>query len=65
LVRFAGKARLPERLVLDTATETVARFYESWTELKGDLPLPRNTIDAIDGQLKRIPIAQTVFRSLD
>ena len=33
----AGKARLPEKLVLDTAVETVARFHETWNTEKKKL----------------------------
>lgn len=57
LVRFAGKAALPEKLVLSTATETVERFHDAWIRSKGDLPLPRATVKVIDDHVKRIPLA--------
>ena len=37
LIWFAGKARLPERLVLDTAKETVQRFLEVWHRSAGQI----------------------------
>lgn len=54
---FAAKAALPERLVLDTARETVARFREVWAKEKGNLPMSRDVSIAIDAHLPRIPIA--------
>ncbi len=57
LVRFAGKANLPEKLVLSTATETVERFHDAWIRSKGDLPLPWTTVKVIDDHVKRIPFA--------
>ena len=57
LTRFAGKATLPEKLVLDTATETVERFHDTWSKLKGDLPLPQATVKAIADHVNQIPLA--------
>lgn len=64
LTRFAGKATLPEKLVLDTAKETVERFHDTWTKSKGDLPLPRATVKAIDDHVKQIPLANWRSESL-
>lgn len=57
LSHLAGKARLPEKLVLDTARETVQRFHEQWEKEKTNLPLDAKVIDAIEGQLKIVPVA--------
>jgi serine/threonine-protein kinase HipA len=57
LSHLAGKARLPEKLVLDTARETVQRFHEHWEKEKTNLPLDAKVIDAIEGQLKIVPVA--------
>ena len=56
LAHLAAKARLPEKLVLDTASETVERFYEVWGKEKTNLALTKNVIDAIDEHLKKLPI---------
>lgn len=55
LSRFAAKARLPEKLVLNTATETVGRFMEIWKDghYLGDLSFVR---DAIKEHLKTIKL---------
>lgn len=55
---LAAKARLPEKLVLTTAHETVARFREHWGAEKSNLPLAREVIDAVEAQLGKVPIAQ-------
>ncbi|NQV79360.1 MAG: HipA domain-containing protein [Alphaproteobacteria bacterium] len=58
LSHLAAKARLPEKLVLDTARETVERFHEQWQREKANLPLSAIVIDAIEEQLKIVPIAE-------
>lgn len=57
LVHLASKARLPEKLVLDTARETVALFHQHWKARKSHLPLPRAAVRAIDSHIKSLPIA--------
>lgn len=57
LAHMAGKARLPEKLVLDTAEETVAKFREVWGSEKRNLPLTKKMIDDIDTHIGKIPIA--------
>ncbi len=56
LSHLAAKARLPEKLVLDTASETVERFHEVWGKEKTNLALTNNVIDAIEEHLKKLPI---------
>ena len=57
LSHLAAKARLPERLVLDTARETVALFHQHWHAEKANLPLSAEVIQAVETHLKTIPIA--------
>ena len=57
LSHLAAKALLPEKLVLDTARETVALFHQHWQAEKANLPLSDDVIQAIEGHLKTIPIA--------
>ena len=57
LSHLAAKAMLPERLVLDTARETVALFHQHWQGEKYNLPLASAVIDAIERHLKVVPIA--------
>lgn len=57
LAYLAGKARLPEKLMLDTAAETVSRFHKVWAAEKGNLPLSKAVREAIEAHLKKVPIA--------
>ena len=58
LSHLAAKARLPEKLVLDTASETVELFHEQWQSEKTHLTLNSDVIEAIDKHLEDIPIAK-------
>jgi serine/threonine-protein kinase HipA len=58
LAYLAGKARLPEKLVLDTARETVELFHQAWNAEKKNLPLSKKLVEAIDRQAKKIPITR-------
>ncbi len=57
LSHLAAKARLPEKLVLDTARQTVALFHQNLHDVKKNLPLDKDVIAAIEGHLKTIPLA--------
>ena len=57
LSHLAGKAMLPEKLVLDTAKETVSRFHEVWQQAGRNLPLSKDTVAAINRHLEGLPIA--------
>ena len=57
LSHLAAKARLPLKLVLDTARETVALFHQNWRAAKADLPLAEEVIQAVERHVKTIPIA--------
>jgi serine/threonine-protein kinase HipA len=54
---LAARARLPEKLVLKSARETVALFHEHWHAEKANLPLHADVIKAVKTHLKKIPIA--------
>jgi len=58
LSHLAAKARLPEKLVLYTASETVELFYEKWQSEKTNLALNSDAIEAIDKHLEDIPMAK-------
>lgn len=57
LSHLAAKARLPEKLVLDTARETVALFHQHWQAEKANLPLAAKVVQAVEAHLKTISIA--------
>ncbi|MET4262318.1 serine/threonine-protein kinase HipA [Bradyrhizobium sp. S3.12.5] len=56
LKHLAAKARISEKLVLDTAAETVARFNQVWGEQKTKLPLEKKVVEMIDAHAASIPI---------
>lgn len=56
LTWFAAKARLPERLVLDTAKETVRRFLEVWQRAQTAEQIDESVRVAIQQLLKDIPL---------
>ena len=58
LIHLAAKARLPEKLVVDTAEETVSLFHEVWKKERNNLALSGAVIDAIEKHLDIIPIAK-------
>jgi serine/threonine-protein kinase HipA len=53
---FAGKAALPENLVVRTAQETVEVFKTVWEEEKQNLPLQKSVLDKIEAHLPTIPL---------
>jgi len=62
LSHLAAKAMLPEKLVLDTARQTVAGFHEVWAKEKNHLPLGRSVIEAIETHLRSLPLCQETTR---
>lgn len=54
---FANKAKLPQKLMLDTTYETVQRFRTVWPKLKDDLPMHKNVRTKIEEHMQTIPIA--------
>ena len=62
---MAGKARLPERLVLAAAAETVARFHEAWRTERKHLQLSRALIKTIEGMSRRFRLPGSSIRLFD
>jgi serine/threonine-protein kinase HipA len=59
LAHMAGKARLPEKLVLDAATETVARFHDAWRTESKHLPISKELNATVERHIRKVPISQT------
>jgi serine/threonine-protein kinase HipA len=57
LKHLSAKALLPEKLVIDTARETVDLFHQYWQSEKENLPLSKAIVQSIENHLKKIPIA--------
>ena len=51
LTHLAARAELPEKLVLDTAKETVVRFHEVWKAESAHLPLSQHVRTTIEAHL--------------
>lgn len=56
LAHLAARAMLPEKLVMDTARETVALFHQNWKMEKANLPLHANVIKTIEAHVRTIPL---------
>ena len=56
LTHLAAKAMLPEKLVVETARQTVDRFYEVWAKEKRHLPLTKGMVEAIEKHLRGVPL---------
>ncbi len=55
-LREAREAKLPRKLVLDTARETVALFMERWETEKANLPMHKDVAETIGKHLETLPI---------
>ena len=58
LAYLAAKARLPEKLVLDTARETAERFMTAWDGGRFAADLDPRVIDPINELLRRIDLVK-------
>lgn len=56
LSHLAAKAMLNDKLVIDTARETMSNFREAWMREKSHLPISNKIVTAIDWHLKSIPL---------
>jgi serine/threonine-protein kinase HipA len=56
LARFAAKAGLPEKFVLDAVNETVEAFNDLWPKAKKDLNISSALSSAIEKHRKTIPL---------
>ena len=56
LTHLAAKAKISEKLVLDTAAETVQRFKQMWADEKNSLPLEKKVVQRVDAHAATIPI---------
>ena len=57
---LADKAKLPEKLVLDSAKQTVCNFIEVWAKEKNNLFLSKTIIKKIDEHIKTLAIIKEI-----
>ncbi|MEK9825630.1 MAG: HipA domain-containing protein, partial [Methylotenera sp.] len=55
-MHLAAKARLPEKLVVDTAVETIRRFKDVWDAEKHHLPLEKKVIDSVEAHAAQVTL---------
>lgn len=55
---MAAKARIPEKLVVSTALETVDRFQSLWQAEKANLPLAKNVVEAVEDHLAGLELTK-------
>ena len=58
LEHLAARAALPNKLVSDTAKETVEIFLEKWGSEKHNLPMAKDVLEAIEAHLQTLPIVR-------
>jgi serine/threonine-protein kinase HipA len=56
LAHLAAKSALSEKLVLDTARETVGQFMDVWKNEKNNLPMAAKVRETIDAHLPTIEL---------
>lgn len=55
---FIRQVQLPEKLVLDTARQTVSEFLEVWKQENNNLYLPDQVIDTVDTHIQTLAIVR-------
>jgi len=60
MTHFAVKTAVPERLVANTISETIALFMQTWEQEKKNLPANQEVVTAIDQHLQHLPILRQV-----
>ncbi len=58
LERFAAKARIPTKIVLDTALATAERTVNAWTKHSSELQIGKETRSKIEEQLRYVPLTR-------
>lgn len=58
LAYLANKAKLPEKLVLDTAQQTVSDFMEVWAKEKTNLALTSEMITVVETHLRKLALVR-------
>jgi serine/threonine-protein kinase HipA len=58
LQRFAVRAKVPSRLVTETALETAETVVKNWSQLAAELPLDLESREKINEQLRYVPITR-------
>jgi serine/threonine-protein kinase HipA len=62
LRHLAARARLPEKLVIDTAAETVQRFRDTWNLESKNLPMAEKVRNSITQHAPSIPLFEELAR---
>ena len=57
---FAGKAELPETILVETAKETVQRFLEVWGRNQNHLALTSEMVQVVEQHIIKVPLVEEV-----
>ena len=63
LERFADRAGIPKRIVLDTARATAESTVRLWHQMQNDMPLDSAARDAVEAQLKYVPLTRQFLKA--
>jgi serine/threonine-protein kinase HipA len=63
LERFADRAGIPKRVVLDTARETAESTVRLWGQIQQDMPLDSRVREAVEAQLKYVPLTRQFLKA--
>jgi serine/threonine-protein kinase HipA len=55
---FAGKAELPETILVETAKETVQKFLEVWGRNQNQLALTSEMIQVVEQHIAKVPLVE-------
>ncbi|HEV2988928.1 MAG TPA: type II toxin-antitoxin system HipA family toxin [Candidatus Angelobacter sp.] len=58
LERFAARAKLPGRIVIETALATAERMVKTWPQVADDLPIDKKFKQKINEQFKYVPLTR-------
>jgi len=58
LIHFAAQARLPEKLVLDSARETVERFLSVWEDERAHAQLSKSSVNTIEAHFRKVTLVR-------
>ena len=63
LERFADRAGIPKRVVLDTARETAESTIDLWHQMQHDMPLDSAVREAVEAQFNYVPLTRRFLKT--
>jgi len=63
LERFADRAGIPKRILLDTARETAESTVDLWHQMQHDMPLDSAVREAVEAQFNYVPLTRRFLKT--